>query len=138
MGGKFGPIIAAMAINEFGMECVGAVTRSSNHGKKLSDLISLNSKLTTPVTITPASELASLLSSKKPDVVFLATTNTINATFDQIKLILDTGVNVISIGEEAWYPWTTPPVKSKALDELSKKKGLAVIGTGGRIMQIEC
>ncbi|MFX0063515.1 MAG: dihydrodipicolinate reductase, partial [Candidatus Hermodarchaeota archaeon] len=76
------------------------------------------------------SNLDSLISEKKVDVVIVATSSSLEKVTPIIKQAINAKINVISICEELSYPFQFFPELSKELDELAKTNGVSVVGTG--------
>ena len=76
------------------------------------------------------SDLKAALSMGNVDVVFIATTSSLEKVAPLIKLAVKSGSNVISICEELSYPFQSYPRLSKELDLLAKSKNVTIVGTG--------
>ena len=64
------------------------------------------------------------------DVVIVATNSFTKESFPKIKLLAENGINVISTAEEMAYPMAQEPELARQIDELAKKNGITVLGTG--------
>jgi hypothetical protein len=64
------------------------------------------------------------------DIVHVAVSNDIEEGFPIYKQCLEHGINVITIGSLASYPSRTSPELTHQLDELARKNGVKIIGTG--------
>ena len=71
-----------------------------------------------------------LLSELKPDVCVIATRSTMIDLKDAFSVCAKNGVNAISTCEESLYPWNSSPAITKELDELAKKNGCTLAGSG--------
>ncbi len=71
-----------------------------------------------------------LLSSVKADAVVLTTTSHLESVAPQIIQCLEAGLNVVSTCEELSFPWKRHPELTQKLDNLAKKQGVTVVGTG--------
>lgn len=95
-------------------------------GKDIGDVLSLGEK--TGITVTDDAE--NVLCEKKPDVTLLVTGSFIDEVTPALKTIMESGSNCITIAEEMAYPWRLYPDKSNELDEIAKKNGVTLLGTG--------
>ncbi len=125
--GAVGSRIAKFLLKKEGIEIVGAidVAREKN-GKDLGDVLALDRRLGVAVSDEPDA----VLSKVKADVVVHATTSFLKQTYPQIAKAVEHGVNVVSTCEELSYPYPEEPELAKKLDELAKKHGVTVLGTG--------
>lgn len=64
------------------------------------------------------------------DVVVLSTISHLTDVYSQIDRCVQAGLNVVSTCEELSYPWERGPELAKKIDDLAKKKGVTVVGTG--------
>ncbi len=76
------------------------------------------------------SDLKAALSAGNVDIVFIATSSSLEKVAPLIKLAVKSGNNVISICEELSYPFQYYPKLSKELDLLAKSKNVTIVGTG--------
>ena len=75
-------------------------------------------------------ELAAAIARRKPDVVVLCTSSSLASVTPQIEAILKLKVPIVSTTEELSYPGYSNRRLAKKIDELAKKAGVAVLGTG--------
>jgi len=54
----------------------------------------------------------------------------VDKVYPQIEVAVNHGVNITSTTEELLYPYRRWPELSKKIDELAKKNGVTVLGTG--------
>lgn len=76
------------------------------------------------------SDLDRVLAVGSCDICVLASDSFINKQFDKIVRVLEKRVNVITIAEEMAYPWAQEPELAAKLDEIAKRNGVSVLGTG--------
>ncbi|MBN1436257.1 MAG: hypothetical protein JW936_04220 [Sedimentisphaerales bacterium] len=95
-------------------------------GRNLAQLCQLD----TPSDVLIDANLETALKKGKPDIAILTTVSNFNQAADQAEAILKHGIAVVSTCEEMAYPWLTMPARAKQLDEVAKKYGAAVLGTG--------
>lgn len=84
----------------------------------------------TGVTVTDAKEAGKIMADLKPDVCVVATLSTMADIKDAYVVCAENGVNAISTCEEALYPWNSSPDITQELDELAKKHGITLSGSG--------
>lgn len=82
------------------------------------------------VPISDAAEAGRILADLKPDVCIIATRSTMAELRDAFRTCAEHGVNAISTCEEALYPWNSSPAITKELDELARKNGCTLCGSG--------
>lgn len=82
------------------------------------------------VTISPADKADQILKSVKPDVCIIATRSTMEELKEAFSVCAINGVNAISTCEESLYPWNSSPDITKELDQLAKKHGCTLCGSG--------
>lgn len=118
---------ATRMMAEKGIDVVGAIARSPEKvGRDLGELAGLGSRL----GVTIEADAAHVIASRRPDVVLLATQSFLPEIFDQVALCLRSGVNVLTIAEEALYPWNSSPALAAELDALARGNGVTVMGCG--------
>lgn len=66
----------------------------------------------------------------RPDVVILTTVSNLELLVPQIEEIVSVGLPIVSTCEELCYPWNTAPAMAARIDQVCKKKEVAVVGTG--------
>lgn len=121
--GAIGRLIAKVALDR-GYEIVGAVDINPELlGKDIGELLNLKEKLGAIVSKDP-----SVL--KNADVVFHSTGSYLDKVFDQIVVVVNMGIDVVSTCETLSYPWYRYPVLARRLDELAKMRNVVVLGTG--------
>jgi 4-hydroxy-tetrahydrodipicolinate reductase len=75
----------------------------------------------------------------RPDVVLHTTRSSLEEVHGQIELCLGAGAHVVSSSEELVFPFERHPALSARLDELARRHGLVVLGTGvnpGYVMDV--
>lgn len=74
--------------------------------------------------------LDDLLSTVRPDVCIHTTASSLAIVVAQLKEIIGAKIPVVSSAEELFFPWVQNAKIATDLDELCRKNGVAVIGTG--------
>jgi len=125
--GPLGVAIAKGILEKKGVEIVGAVDTSKDLvGKDLAEVLKLGKNL--GVTVTDGAQ--GLLSKAKPNIAIIATRSSVKGIYSELAMCIKAGVNVVSTCEEMSYPYYREPRLSAEIDELAKKHGVAVLGTG--------
>ena len=126
--GAMGSGMAKMILKKQGFEIVGICERNPLFlGKKLSELIDfpLNQE-----DIIIKEKIEEIVSEASCDIVLLATDSFTEKAYQKIVWLLKKKVNVISTAEEMAYPQAKNPELAKKIDEIAKKNGVTVLGTG--------
>jgi len=125
--GPMGKLIANGILEKKGMRIVGAADIAEELvGKDLGEILDLGKNL--GVTVTDNAE--ELLSRIKADIAVIATRSYLKEVYPTISLCVKAGINVISTCEELSYPYYKYPELAAEIDELAKKYGVTVLGTG--------
>lgn len=74
--------------------------------------------------------LSDLLQKQKPDVCIHTTASGLASIVPQLKELIEAKIPVVSSSEELFFPWVQNAKIAKELDDLCKKAGIAVMGTG--------
>ncbi len=115
-------------VYEKGGEIVGAVDINPNIiGKDIGEIMQCEEK---GVKITDAKKAEELLKEVKPDIVIITTMSLLKDIEDAFMLCARLGINAISTCEEAFYPFNSNPVLADKIDDLAKKNGCTITGSG--------
>lgn len=114
---------------ERGYQCVGAFDIDENKfGLDAGEYANCNK---IGVQIESANEnIVARLKELKPDIVIVTTMSLISDLEMPLVACAEAGVNAITICEEAFYPQNSNPNLFKKIDELAKKNGCTITGTG--------
>lgn len=124
--GPVGSQIARLALRR-GLRYVGAVdTDPAKAGQDMGPVIGLEDKLGVAVTADPAD----LLNRVGKVTVIHTTGSSLKVVLPQLIDLLRAGCSVISTCEELSYPYQTHPEEAAILDEVARKHGGRVLGTG--------
>jgi hypothetical protein len=74
--------------------------------------------------------LETLCAREKPALIFHTAVSTFRAAFDQLAPIARRGIHVVSSCEELLYPQLRHPQLARKLDQLCRKSGVGIVGTG--------
>lgn len=94
--------------------------------RELGDVLGLDDSL----GISVCSEPHEFLDAHKVDVVINSTTSSIRLIVDQIEPFIRAGMDIISSCEELAFPGPGSIDSAKKIDDLAKKHGASVLGTG--------
>lgn len=95
-------------------------------GKKLSNFLEFKNG----EDLIIESNLKTVISKEKVDIVIIATSSSLEKTTPIIKQAVSSRSNVISLCEELSYPFQYFPILSEELDQLAKLHKVSIVGTG--------
>lgn len=104
---------------------VRAIGHKRNIGKDIGELSGIHNL---GVTLVKYSENS--LDAIKADVAMLSTEGSLEQISPIIRQCVENKMNVITIAEEAFYPWQSSPDLAAELDALAKAHGVTIYGTG--------
>lgn len=115
-------------VYEHGAEVVGAIdVNPAVIGKDIGEVMGTEK---VGVLVTDASKAEEMLKEVKPDICIIETMSVMGDLKDSFMLCAKLGINAISTGEEAFYPWNSSPEITKEIDELAKKNNCTITGAG--------
>ena len=127
--GAMGSGMAKMINSKSGFDLVGVCDTNDKFVRKsIFELLGSNNPYDHDVVV--ESDIVKMMKDKYPEIVLLATDSFTKGAFPKIKLLLEHGANVISTAEEMAYPKANEPKLAKTIDELAKRAGKTVLGTG--------
>ena len=113
---------------EKGGEVVGAIDINPNViGKDIGEIMG---KDTMNVKVTSIENAEEMLRNTKPDVCIVETMSLLKDVKEALMLCARLGINAITTCEEAFFPWNSNPEVTKEIDELAKKTGCTISGSG--------
>ncbi|HYO59100.1 dihydrodipicolinate reductase [Archangium sp.] len=116
-------------LRDKGAELVGAIDRNAaRRGLDAGEVARLDRPL--GVRIRHPEEADAVFREARADVCILCTRSTMPELVDSLKLAAHHGVNAITIGEEAFYPWTTSKALTEELDRLARSSDCTLTGSG--------
>lgn len=125
--GAMGGGMAKMLADKKGIKIVGAIAnRPEKCGKDLGEVLGIDRKLDVIVS----NDYKRTIEGTGADIVLLATDSFVKNVFPQIKLIVESGKNCITIAEEMAYPYVIDRKLSEEINNLAVKNGVTVLGTG--------
>ena len=113
---------------EKGAEIVGAVDINEDIiGKDIGEIIGSEEK---GVIVENAENARELLEATKPDIVIVTTMSLLKDLEKPLYLCAELGINAITTCEEAFYSLNSNPILTEKLDELARKNGCTITGSG--------
>ena len=113
---------------EKGGEVVGALdVNPAVIGKDIGEIMGGEKR---GVTVTDVKNAETLLKELKPDIVIVETMSLLNDIKDAFLLCAKLGINAISTCEEAFFPFNSNPTVTDEIDDLAKKNGCTITGSG--------
>ena len=111
-----------------GAEIVAAFDINENIiGKDIGEIIGSEYK---GVVVNDVKNAEKILKDTKPDICIITTMSLMVDVYDTFKLCAKHGINAISTCEEAFYPQNSIPVMTNELDDLAKRTGCTLCGSG--------
>ncbi|HNS36561.1 MAG TPA: 2,4-diaminopentanoate dehydrogenase [Anaerolineaceae bacterium] len=125
--GAMGSGMVRLMLEKSGIKVVAVIdSRPDYVGKDLGDVLGIGKKLGVIITDKPAD----VLKKEAVDVAVLATTSWVSEQMGDLRKVITAGINCISIAEEMADPYAQSPALAAELDQLAKKHGISVLGTG--------
>lgn len=113
---------------EKGGEVVGAIDMNpAVIGKDIGEIMGGEEK---GIKVTAVDKAEEMLKEVKPDIVIVETMSLLNDIKDAFLLCAKLGINAISTCEEAFFPFNSNPTVTNEIDELAKKNGCTITGSG--------
>ncbi len=127
--GAMGKGIAKLLLSRKGVEIVGVCDRYPGFiGKSLDDILERPKGEGESVLIT--GDIKEALSNTPVDICVIATDSFVKDVYPKIKLVVEQGINVITIAEEMSYPAAKEPALAAEMDKLARENGVSILGTG--------
>ncbi len=115
-------------VYEKGAEIVGAVdVNPAVIGKDIGEIMGTEKK---GIIVSDAKNAKTILQESKPDIAIVTTMSLLNDVEEPLMLCAELGINAITTCEEAFFPMNSNPNLTKKLDELAKKNGCTITGSG--------
>lgn len=99
-------------------------------GKDIGEIIGGAGGTKIGIKVSDAKDAGRIMTELKPNVCVVATMSTMADIKGAFATCAKSGVNAISTCEESLYPWNSSPAITKELDELAKKHGVTLAGSG--------
>lgn len=115
-------------VEEKGGEVVGAIDiNPAVIGKDIGEIMGGEKR---GVTVTALENAEEMLKQVKPDICVVETMSLFKDVKDALMLCAKLGINAITTCEEAFFPMNSYPDATKEIDELAKKNGCTITGSG--------
>ena len=115
-------------VYEKGGEIVGAVDVNPDViGKDIGEVMGTETK---GIKVVSMQDAEKMLLETQPDIVIVTTMSLFKDVEDALMLCAKLGINAITTCEEAFYPMNSNPVATKKIDEMAKKTGCTITGSG--------
>jgi len=125
--GPIGCSVVRYAFQRPDIELVGAIDIDKNLAEHdLGDIAGTGDK----IGVSISTDADTVLSQTKPDVIFLATSSSLEAIRPQVKQCAEAGANVISSCEELSFPYRTDPQFTAEIDKIAKANQVTIISNG--------
>jgi len=119
--------IATRLMLENGVDIVGAIARSPEKvGRDLGDVAGLGFQ----TNVVVEDDAQRVLAGRAADIAVVTVSSYMTDMFDHLRVCAESGVNAVTLSEEALYPWNTSPAETARLDKLAKANGVTITGTG--------
>ncbi len=119
--------VAVRCMLDHDIELVGAVDTDENIiGMNAAEISGSDKKCDIVIT----GSLDELLESIEADIAVIATETAVDDIALEVEKCIMKGINVATTSEESYYPWNTTAESAKKLDDLAKKHGVSIYGTG--------
>jgi hypothetical protein len=123
--GRMGSGVVRLLI-ERGIPIAGAVCRRpENDGHDIGDLAGVE-----PLGVLASIDADAVLGGVEADVAVHATHPHLAVVEPELARLIEAGLDVLTLTEEAAYPWTSHPAEAARLDELARSKGVSVLASG--------
>lgn len=124
--GAMNSIVTRMLL-EKGVDIVGALARSPEKvGQDLGTVAGLGRE----IGVIIEDDAEKLFSSRTADIAVVAVSSYMDGLYEHLRVCAEHGVNAVTIGEEALYPWNTSPVLTAELDALAKQNNCTISASG--------
>jgi len=125
--GAMGSGMARLILEKPGLQMVAAIDQRPDYaGKDLGEVLKIGHDLEIKVSTTPDE----VLSKEKVDVVVIATTSWLKDQIGDLRKIITSGINCVSIAEEMADPYAQNAELARELDALCQKHQVTLLGTG--------
>ena len=126
--GAMGQGMGRMLLGKKGVEITGVCCRNADRqGKSIFEVLG-ETPNQTDVIVT--NDVDAAIPAKSCDIVLLCTDSFTAKAIEKLEILTNKGVNVITIAEEMAYPKAQEPELAAKIDEMAKKNGVSVLGTG--------
>ncbi len=125
--GKMGKLIVRYAVQHGGEMVAGLVHGPREAGLDLGLLCGIEAL---GVNTRDAADARAVLLETKPDIVMIATRGSMEALREPLLTCAECGVNALTIGEQALWPWTEEPELTREIDAAFRAAGVTCSASG--------
>ena len=126
--GAMGQGMARMILGKTGVDVVGICDRNvTRQGKSMFEVLGIKGDQPDVPII---NDIDVVVPDKSCDIVLLCTDSFTANAFEKLEILMNKGVNVITIAEEMSFPAAQQPELAAKIDEIARKNGVSVLGTG--------
>ncbi len=127
--GAMGAGMAKMLLTKKGVEITGVCDLNPEYvDKSIFEILNVENSSSNDVIV--SKDIDKVIYKGSCDVCLVATDSFTKKAFDKLVKVMECGINVVSTAEEMAYPQAQEPELAKKLDEVAKKNGVTVLGTG--------
>ncbi len=125
--GNMGKGIVKGILSKQKFELTGVIVNHQKElaGKKISDILGTGNSNAVVYT-----KFEDAIATVKPDVIVHATGSFMKEIEGELTRIIENKINIVTIAEQAAYPWANAPEIADRLDQLAKQNGISLVGTG--------
>jgi len=128
--GAMGQGMARMMLAKTGVEITGICCRNAGRqGKGMYEVLGMEAK-SGQVDLVITNDVDKAITPKSADVVLLCTDSFTEGAYEKIEILANKGLNVVTIAEEMAYPTAQQPELAQKIDDIARKNGISVLGTG--------
>ncbi|MBN1983624.1 MAG: saccharopine dehydrogenase NADP-binding domain-containing protein [Chitinivibrionales bacterium] len=125
--GHMGSGILELLTQKQGLDICGVYSRRKERaGQDVGDILKHSQKMHVAIS----TDYKKLLQQTKPDIVIQSTCSTMQEASQEIEAAIGAGADVITIAEEASFPWYGSEKIAQNLDQLARRNNVTVLGTG--------
>lgn len=122
--GATGRSVARLLI-ERGCELVACVDPFCPEGKDIGEMAGIG-----PIGVPVEKDLDAALERTHPDIATVCTVTELARIAPTVRSLVTHGCNVLTLAEEAFYPWPCNEPIARELDALAKEHGVSIVGSG--------
>lgn len=122
--GQVGRMVCKTLLDE-GVAIAGLYSRASHVGEDLGEVLGQSKA---GIVVRSAGEFRARAG--EADIALFFTTSYLDDLLGEARQCLEQGINVLTIAEDALYPWHHSPELARQLDEAARRGGATLLGTG--------
>ena len=125
--GSIGKAVTRLLLKKPGWEVAAAFDIDpEKQGRDLGEVAGVDQRLGIPV----AGDFLDFQQYGDVDVALVTTVSTLPEILPTLQALMQRGVNIVASAEELFYPRYRYPDEARKLDEMAKKYGVSILGTG--------